>query len=202
MENTKQDLTKITLNLNNNPKATGFIHDLNKSQYETLLKFKEKLRNENIIQDFTYYDDLYMLRFLRARKFDLEKSFIMITDFFKWRAKENVDQAEHFEYPELMEVKKLYPHTYHKTDKLGRPIYIELLGEVKVSEVFKKTTKERMMRYYVREYERLMKYRFPACTKEKGQLVEQGFSILDLTGVSMSILSGEVKKFNLGKRLY
>ena len=90
-------------------------------------------------------------------------------------------------------MKKFYPHSYHKTDKLGRPIYIELMGAVKIKELFNVTTKDRMMRYYIREYERLMKYRFNSCSKATGKLVEQGLSILDLTGVSMSILSGEVR---------
>lgn len=49
-----------------------------------------------------------------------------------------------------------------------------------------------MMRYYIREYERLMKFRFQACSKAAGRLIEQGFTILDLTGVSTSILSGSV----------
>jgi hypothetical protein len=187
---------RIVLKLNDDPNASGFIHDLNNKQYQILQKFKEKLINENILKDQTYFNDLYLLRFLRARKFDIEKSFIMISEFFKWRIKENVDEAEHFKFTEIMEVKKLYPHTYHKTDKLGRPIYIELMGNVKIKELFSLTSKDRMMRYYIREYERLMKYRFNACSKVSGKLIDQGFTILDLTGVSMSILSGEVQIIN------
>jgi hypothetical protein len=186
---------RISIPLNDNPEASGFIHDLNKKQNEILIKFRERLAKEKIVEDFSYYDDLYLLRFLRARKFDIDKSFLMISDFFKWRQKERVDEAEHFDYHELIEVKKLYPHTYHKTDKMGRPIYIELLGSVKIKELFQITNRDRMMRYYIREYERLMKYRFNACSKISGRLIEQGFSILDLSGVSMSILSGDVKDF-------
>lgn len=203
MELMKND--RIQINIVKNPKATGFIHDLNQSQYEALHKFKEILLKEKILENFSYYDDIYILRFLRARKFDLDKSFLMISNFFKWRANEKVDEAESYPYDEIYEVKQLYPHSYHKTDKLvntfhkpvnqGRPIYIEKLGDIKIKELFKITSEERMMRYYIREYERCMKYRFPACSRASGKLIEQGFTILDLTGVSMSIMSGSVFKF-------
>jgi len=50
------------------------------------------------------------------------------------------------------------------------------------------------MKYYVKEYERLMKFRFPACTKAFGKLpIEQGFTILDLKGVGVSLLTPKVK---------
>ena len=61
-----------------------------------------------------------------------------------------------------------------------------------MKELFKITNEERMMRYYIREYERAMKFRFAACSKASGKLIEQGFTILDLTGVTISLLSGSV----------
>jgi hypothetical protein len=109
---------RIEIKLNDNPKATGFINDLNQTQYDNLQKFKTRILKENLLEDFTYYDDVYLLRFLRARKFDLEKAFLMISEFFKWRAREKVDEAINYKYDEIYEVKRFYPHSYHKTDKL------------------------------------------------------------------------------------
>lgn len=67
---------------------------MNQTQYDTLQQFKEKLLNDNILQDFSVYDDLYLLRFLRARKFDLTKTLLMFTNFIKWRVDNQVDQIE------------------------------------------------------------------------------------------------------------
>ncbi len=52
-----------------------------------------------------------------------------------------------------------------------------------------------MMKYYIREYERLMKYRFPACSKAKGKLIEQSLTIIDVDGVGLGMMAGKTKEF-------
>ena len=37
------------------------------------------------------YDDYYMLRFLRARKFDMDKTKLMFNNFLTWRKEHDVD---------------------------------------------------------------------------------------------------------------
>ena len=91
-----------------------------------------------------------------------------------------------------MLVKQYYPHGYHKTDKKGRPIYIEIIGDINVKELFTITTEERMMKYYVKEYERVMKYRFPACSRATGFLIEQSLTIIDMKGEAMKFMFGKV----------
>lgn len=78
---------------------------------------------------------------------------------------------------------------------------------MKIKELFKITSEARMMKYYIREYERLMKYRFNACSKASGIIVEQSFTILDMNGVGMSMLTGKIKDFikiasNIGQNYY
>lgn len=48
--------------------------------------------------------------------------------------------------------------------------------------------------YYIREYERLLKYRYFACSKAAGTLIEQSVTILDLKGIGMSLVVGKVIK--------
>ena len=61
-----------------------------------------------------------------------------------------------YEFPEVNDVKALYPHGYHKTDVEGRPIYMERIGDIDLKILFTVTSQERLLRYYVREYERVM----------------------------------------------
>lgn len=73
----------------------------------------------------------------------------MFSNFILWRKANDVDNIDEYEFSEIDEVKKLYPHGYHKTDKLGRCIYIERIGQLNLDELFKITTEERLLRYYI-----------------------------------------------------
>lgn len=39
------------------------------------------------------FDEVYLLRFLRARKFDLQKTIKMWDDFIDWRVKHKIDEC-------------------------------------------------------------------------------------------------------------
>jgi hypothetical protein len=56
---------------------------------------------------------------LRARKFDVEKAYIMFTDCEKWREEFGVDEiVKTFKFDENPLVTGYYPRYYHKTDKV------------------------------------------------------------------------------------
>ena len=178
------------------PKASGFYDELNQEQYNALITWKGQLKDEKVIDNFEVYDDLFLLRFLRARKFDLVKTMEMFKKFINWRVEKNVDDIrENFFLENLIEVKKLYPHGYHRTDKLGRPIYIELYDKTDVKGLFKITTEENMINYYIKQYERQIKYIFPACSAVVKRPVEQSCTILDAKGIGITSLVGPIKGF-------
>eukprot|EP00829_Urostomides_striatus_P012531 TRINITY_DN330_c0_g1_i22.p2 TRINITY_DN330_c0_g1~~TRINITY_DN330_c0_g1_i22.p2 ORF type:complete len:252 (+),score=35.20 TRINITY_DN330_c0_g1_i22:69-824(+) len=112
-----------------------------------------------------------------------------------WRIKTDVDQALLYKFPELPELKKVYPHGYHKIDKMGRPIYIERIGMMNLQKVFTLTTEERLMRYYVREYEKQWLYLHPICCQIAKKKIETCFSIIDLTQGGLGLLSPSVMSF-------
>ncbi|KAJ2892474.1 putative sec14 cytosolic factor protein [Zalerion maritima] len=131
-------------------------------------------------------DTITLLRFLRARKFDVNLSLKMIEDCEKWRKDTNLDETVvNWEYPEKPEVFKYYPQYYHKTDKDGRPVYIESLGNADLKALAKITTEERMLTNLAVEYERVADPRLPACSRKSGHLLETCCTIMDLKGVGL-----------------
>ena len=179
-------------------KASGFYDELNKEQFNALQAFKEQLRGlteKKISLNFDEYDDLYLLRFLRAKKFNVKDAMEMFQNFLKWRKTHKVDDIrKNFVFEEMFKVKPFYPHGYHKTDKMGRPIYIELLSKVNMDKLLTVTTEKSLKKYYIREYERLIQRRLPACSAELKKPVEQSLTILDLEGIGITHLVGKTKE--------
>ena len=67
----------------------------------------------------------------------------MFKNFLEWRKENEVDDIEHFYFPEFDEVFKAYPHGYHKVDKKGHPIYYQLISKLNADKLFKVTTSEK-----------------------------------------------------------
>ncbi|TFK64705.1 hypothetical protein BDN72DRAFT_825273 [Pluteus cervinus] len=164
----------------------GRLGNLTVVQLHTLDKLKKELQDEGHFAP-ERHDDSTLLRFLRARKFDLVASKTMLLNAEQWRKEFGVDELiKNFDYPEQKDVDKYYPQYYHKTDKDGRPIYIEGLSHFDYNALYAITTQERQLQRLVWEYEKLLMNRFPVCSKVAGHPVETCTTILDLKGVSMT----------------
>ncbi len=64
--------------------------DLSDDQAKALEVFRKYIQDKQIT-DHPMYDDYYLLRFLRARKFDMDKTILMFTTFMDWRKENDVD---------------------------------------------------------------------------------------------------------------
>jgi hypothetical protein len=71
----------------------------------------------------------------------------------------------------------------------GRPVYIEQLGKIDLTAMYKITTAERMLQNLVCEYEKVADPRLPACSRKAGRLLETCCTIMDLKGVGITNIS-------------
>jgi len=113
----------------------------------------------------------------------------MFVDCEKWRSEfgGGVDElVKTFKYTEKEQIFKYYPQYYHKTDKDGRPVYIEHLGKIDLRAMQSITSDDRMLQNLVTEYEKMADPRLPACSRKANFLLETCCSILDAKGVSIS----------------
>ncbi|KAI0315350.1 CRAL-TRIO domain-containing protein [Amylostereum chailletii] len=164
----------------------GRLGNLTVPQQHALETLKKELQDEGaFVED--RMDDATLLRFLRARKFDVAKAKEMLLACEQWRKDFGVDDImKNFDFKEKAEVDKYYPQFYHKTDKDGRPIYIEVVGKLDIKALYAITTPERQLQRLVYEYERSIHERLPAASRLVGHPVETFCTILDLYNVSLT----------------
>ncbi|CAG8569586.1 9012_t:CDS:2, partial [Acaulospora colombiana] len=169
----------------------GHLGNLTPEQQQTLEQFRKALSSDpNFPWNAQRHTDAYLLRFLRARKFNLDLAKQMIYAAEQWRKDFGVDEIVN--HPESLdeekkEVNKLYPQYYHKIDKDGRPVYVESLSQLSanINTIFQKHEQERVLKMLVLEYERFLSERLPAASEEVGHPVETSCTILDLKGVGV-----------------
>ncbi|MBW0508520.1 hypothetical protein O181_048235 [Austropuccinia psidii MF-1] len=149
---------------------------LNDHEIEILNEFKLELHQEgHSIENTTLgSDDQTLIRFLKARKFNLDSAKKMIKQCLQWRHQfEGIGidglykELDPFDFPHRDQVFKFWPIYYHRTDKLGRPINIQNLGDLDLNKLYSVIDKQTHFKVVVANCEALTREILPACNHLK-----------------------------------
>ncbi|GFG33633.1 hypothetical protein Cfor_03387, partial [Coptotermes formosanus] len=155
----------------------GELSLLQESRLVQLRKWVADLQKGKVPSDST------LLRFLRARDFNVEKAREMLSQSLIWRKKHQVDRIlSEYQTPQV--VKDYFPGGWHHSDKDGRPLYLLRLGQMDVKGLLKAVGEEGLLQLTLHVCEEGLQLMEEA-TKTKGKPISTWSLLVDLEGLNM-----------------
>ncbi|XP_065302674.1 SEC14-like protein 2 isoform X1 [Dermacentor albipictus] len=144
-----------------------------------LQQFKEALRD--IWQE--KFTDPYLLRWLRARDFDVTKAEELLRKNLRWREENKVDTLiERYECHPVL--KKYFPGGIFNHDRDGCPVYIVPVGHGDFRGMLQCLSKEDLVRHMIYTME-MMQRDMDSQTRKLGKTVNTAFFLFDYEGFSL-----------------
>ncbi|XP_066944134.1 SEC14-like protein 1 isoform X6 [Macrobrachium rosenbergii] len=178
------NIDKLNLSDDNNKLDADYIKrclgDLTPLQESRLIQLKKWVAE---LQKGKVPSDTCLLRFLRARDFNIEKAREMLSHSLIWRKKNQIDKLM-AEYEEPQVVKDYFPGGWHHQDKEGRPLYLLRLGQMDVKGLVKSIGEEGLLKHTLHICEEGLRLTEEA-TSSQGRPITTWTLLVDLEGLNM-----------------
>ncbi|ODM96742.1 SEC14-like protein 5, partial [Orchesella cincta] len=110
--------------------ATDNNDEITTRERELIIQLRERVQNELPLVELSKSEedqDLFLVRWIRARDNNLDKATDMLRNSLNWRKEHSADELSKIEiHPFFV---KNYPYKWAKTDKFGHPVMIVPLSE-------------------------------------------------------------------------
>uniref|UniRef100_A0A8I5NUG8 SEC14-like protein 1 n=1 Tax=Papio anubis TaxID=9555 RepID=A0A8I5NUG8_PAPAN len=127
--------------------------------------------------------DEHILRFLRARDFNIDKAREIMCQSLTWRKQHQVDYIlETWTPPQVLQ--DYYAGGWHHHDKDGRPLYVLRLGQMDTKGLVRALGEEALLRYVLSINEEGLR-RCEENTKVFGRPISSWTCLVDLEGLNM-----------------
>nr|XP_035966333.1 SEC14-like protein 1 [Halichoerus grypus] len=127
--------------------------------------------------------DEHILRFLRARDFNIDKAREIMCQSLTWRKQHQVDYIlETWSPPQVLQ--DYYAGGWHHHDKDGRPLYVLRLGQMDTKGLVRALGEEALLRYVLSINEEGLR-RCEENTKVFGRPISSWTCLVDLEGLNM-----------------
>ncbi|KAK9312629.1 CRAL-TRIO domain-containing protein [Lipomyces starkeyi] len=188
----------------------GHLGHLKPEEEDALKTFKERIENEvykigNDEDEFGYYNDALLLRFLRARHFNVQDAIAQFIATEEWRNANEIDTLYRtIDLEQYEETRRLYPQWTGRRDRHGIPVYVYEVKHLdsKTMSAYEKSaikthtmaksdvkTPQKLVRLFAL-YENLIRFVMPLCTvltdrEYPTTPITQTNNIVDISGVSL-----------------
>jgi hypothetical protein len=158
-----------------------YLGDLTSMQVSKLLQMRKKMEEHHELEKIPDYPTL--LRFLRARDFNIEKASHMLLESMKWREEHDVDNLL-YNYHQPAVIGKYFPGAWHDFDVDQRPLYILKLGSCDVKGLLKSVGEEGLLKLTILICEEGLKL-MEEQTKKHERPIWNWCLLVDLDGLCM-----------------
>lgn len=158
-------------------------NELTEEQTNILLEFREKVQD---ILTKPEHDDLYLLRWLRARSFNLKEAEEMLHKNVAWRKKWKADSIlRDWTPPEVL--KKYFPSGLCGYDKEGCPVWIFPAKGLHMKSITMSVKKSDVVRYMIYLFEAIHED-FKKQSQKLGRRIDKVVLLEDLEGFTLKQL--------------
>ena len=169
--------------------------ELNSEDMKLLNTFKNYCLKTNFKYDTDIYSDILVFRLLKSSNFNLKNAQQKLINYIKFSLDFHIFDIKLQDFPNLDKIKLFYPHNFHKTTFTGEPIFIQILGELKINEINKILNEPLLTKYIVYKLQELEKIIFPKCSEKYKIEIDKVFCIIDLLGLTTSLMSKKIYYF-------
>uniref|UniRef100_A0A1I8PW55 CRAL-TRIO domain-containing protein n=1 Tax=Stomoxys calcitrans TaxID=35570 RepID=A0A1I8PW55_STOCA len=155
--------------------------ELTETQKETLAAFRKKVCD--VLDGGETHDDYFLLRWLRARKWDMDAAEKMLRHALKNRISVNIDSLEKWDAPEAL--KKYLPYGIIGHDNDGAPIIVCPFYQFDIYGMLHCVTRFDFIRYVIKILETVMKDGFEQ-SKIHGVKARQVVVLFDVADFNMT----------------
>uniref|UniRef100_A0A8D2B556 SEC14 like lipid binding 6 n=1 Tax=Sciurus vulgaris TaxID=55149 RepID=A0A8D2B556_SCIVU len=159
---------------------SGQVGDLSPFQEKSLAQFRANL--QDVLSALPNANDSFLLRWLRAQRFDLQKSEDMLRKHMEFRKQQDLDNILAWEPPEVVKLYSASSICGH--DREGSPIWYHIATGLDVKGLFLSVSKQDLLREKLRNCELLL-HQCELQTQKLGKKVEKITAVFDLEGLSL-----------------
>ena len=173
----------------------NFSDSINGEEIESIKRLKEYCQRMNLIYDTNVYNDNLLLRLLRSCRYAIKNTYKKLVNYIKFSQDYDIFKVHLVKFPNIDKIKLFYPHNYHKTTLLGEPIFIQMLGQLKINDINRILPEPLLTKYIVFKLNELENIIFPKCSAKYNRTINKVFCIVDLLGLTTSLMNKNILNF-------
>lgn len=175
--------------------TVNFADSINGEEIETMRRLKDYFIRMNFRYDTNIYTDNLLLRLLRSTRYGIKATYKKLLNYIKFSKDYDIFNIKLVKFPNIDKIKLFYPHNFHKTTILGEPIFIQMLGQLKIDDINKLLQEPLLTKYIVYNLYELENIIFPKCSSKYNRTINKVFCIVDLLGLTTSLMNKKILNF-------